>query len=225
MDSKPNNQPRFRPCNGEAIRSLRQSRGWTQRELANRSGYSLRLIQKAESGGTLLPETIHVLAKSLSTDRALVSVQELTATPLSIVQQFIEAINKYFQATVSEVPHLISEELVLWCAGEPEQVPFAGTWHGHEGLDAFLTTFFSILTPQHDPFLNSIRYATSGDEVVAWGEAIAAVDGMPAPSVWVWHRYVVRDGKITHFDNHFDTQVGTMHLAEARARGLLEHDE
>ena len=212
---------RFEPCNGEKIRLLRQSRLWTQREFADHSGYSLRLIQKAESGGSLKPETLHVLAKTLSTAEQPVTREHLKATPLLIVQRFIEAINIHEANLVAEMGHLLHDDIEAWCAGEESQMPFAGTWRGIEGFAEYFRRFFEVLTPD-PPLMRNMRFATSDEDVVAWGEAHASVEGMPeTPVIWVWHRYIIRDGKIAKFSNHFDTQVGSQHLAEARARGLL----
>ena len=223
IDSQSNEQPRFEPCNGSLLRQLRQSRSWTQRDLATQSGYSLRLIQKAEAGGSLHPETLQVLAKTLSTPSEQVSVDHLMATPLALVKQFIEAVNIHHEKTIAEVPHLFDENMVVWCAGEEDHVPFAGTWEGIEQVEAFFNTFFTVLTVTNPPVLHNMRFASSSKEVVAWGESRAGVEGMPSPTVWVWHRYVVRDCKIIRLDNHFDTAVGTRHLAEARALGLLKN--
>ncbi|MEM9186216.1 MAG: hypothetical protein AAGB00_06930 [Planctomycetota bacterium] len=71
--------------------------------------------------------------------------------------------------------------------------------------------------------MRNVRYLSNGGVVVCWMEAYARVAGMPGPepAVWVNHRYEVDGGKIARYENHFDTQVGAEHLAEARAKNLL----
>jgi transcriptional regulator with XRE-family HTH domain len=68
---------RYSPVNGSHLRSLRQSRGWTQVEFGRLAGYSERLIRKAESGGNLLLETIEDLATALSQTNEVVSSESL----------------------------------------------------------------------------------------------------------------------------------------------------
>ncbi|MCU0708277.1 MAG: helix-turn-helix domain-containing protein [Pirellula sp.] len=68
---------RYSSVNGSRLRSLRQSRGWTQVEFGRRAGYSERLIRKAESGGNLLVNTIDDLATALSQINDVVSAESL----------------------------------------------------------------------------------------------------------------------------------------------------
>ena len=51
-------------CNGEMVRFLRKQRGWTQERLATAAGYTKRLVAKAESSGSLNPDTIEILAET-----------------------------------------------------------------------------------------------------------------------------------------------------------------
>ena len=218
--------PRYPSCNGLRIRALRQARGWTQSELAERSGYSLRLIQKAEGGGALSPATLDVLAESLGTDAEIVSIEELISTPESIARQFHVMINEHSEKIISIAPHLFAEDVVSFCAGDPDVIPFAGERQGIEGFDEYLRAFFSTLVPSPQGLFQNIQYLSNGSQVVCWLEAHAKVAGMPDPTppMWVWQRYVIEDGKIVRYANHFDTQVGAAHLAEARAKSLLAED-
>lgn len=221
MSSNNRNSVRYQHCNGLAIRSLRQARGWTQTDLAKIAGYSVRLVQKAEASGSLVATTLDVLAQSLGTGDSPVEIDDITTTPQTIVQEFIELINSHHGNTGQAARHLLADDAVLWCAGDPEVMPFAGDWNGPEAIAKFFQVFFSVLTPAKDGFLRNKRYLANGNEVVCWCEAHASVSGMPSVPVWVWHHYLLKDGKILRYENHFDTQTETEHLAEARARGLL----
>lgn len=224
---KNNAGDRFLTCNGPAIRELRLGRGWTQDDLAEQSGYSRRLIQKAESGGSLAPATLAVLAETLGADKRPVGIENLTVSAVSLVRQFVEAQNTHFPDVAPVVRHLLADDFVMWSAGNPNEIPFAGEHRGYEGLDHFFKQFCLLLTPHPDGFLRNVRYLAEGNEVVCWLQAFAQVAGMDeSPPIWVCHRYHIENGKIARFENHFDTQTGAEHLAEARARGLLaEHQQ
>ena len=47
---------------GQRVRSLRQARGWTQREAAFYLGVCVRTIIRYEQGRTLRPQAVHVVA-------------------------------------------------------------------------------------------------------------------------------------------------------------------
>ena len=215
---------RFLSCNGDAIRALRLKKGWTQAEFAKLSGYTTRLIQKAEKGGALAPPSLEVLAKTLSLDGDVVSIDQLTSTPLSVVKEFIRHINESRGEAGVASAHIFSDDCYIWCAGNREQVPFAGEWKGREGLIQYFRLFHAMLTPSKDGLLQNARYLANGRHVACWAEAHAQVVGMPGemPVVWVNHLYEVRSGKITKYENHFDTETGSEHLAEAKARNLLQ---
>ncbi|MEN0109146.1 MAG: nuclear transport factor 2 family protein [Planctomycetota bacterium] len=215
--------PRYPQASGNRIRSLRQARGWTQSELATRSGFSLRLIQKAEAGGDLSPKSLGVLADTLSDGGSRVSAEALLGSPESVVREFHAAANQHSENTVTAAAHLFCDRIESFCAGDPEAFPFAGRRHGVDGFVEYLQAFFAVLTPAPAGLFQNVRYVSEGDQVVCWAEAHAKVPGMPdpAPPMWVWQRFVIKDDRIVHYENHFDTQVGSEHLAEARARGLL----
>ncbi|MEM6798911.1 MAG: nuclear transport factor 2 family protein [Planctomycetota bacterium] len=221
MDSQPPSAPRYVSCDGPTVRRLRQDLGWTQADLSKRSGCSVRVIQKAEASGALAPATIDLIAGALNTVARPVRVADLSLAPLTVVQRFLDLFNEHFANAADHAAELLHEDFDMWCAGDPAEMPFAGDWTGLDGFAEYIKRFFAILTPSPEGFLRNIRYLASGSEVVCWCEAYAGVGDMPAPCVWIWHRYVVKDGKIVRYENHFDTQVGSAHLAEARARGLL----
>lgn len=68
---------------GERLCSLRQSRGWTQVEAAERAGISERLIRRAEAGGSLGWRSIAVLADLYSTAQSPLSLDDLLGEPLA----------------------------------------------------------------------------------------------------------------------------------------------
>ena len=69
--------------NGKIFRDHRNLIGMSQLELSRRSGYSERLIRKAEAGGTLRLATIRDLAMAMTFDGHSITLQDLTLFALS----------------------------------------------------------------------------------------------------------------------------------------------
>jgi len=112
---------------------------------------------------------------------------------------------------VDQIEHFLHEDVLVRCAGDPAKIPFAGDWHGRDGFDRWARTFFATLVRPDKSFLQP-TVLTSGNTVVAWGQELAYVpDSPPFPP----------KGKLCLFEDLFDTDSGSEHLAEARARGLL----
>lgn len=64
-------------CRGADIRRRRQLLGWTQLDLANKAGYSLRLVTKAEAGGPIKRQSLEVLAQTLTENGQPVQAMDL----------------------------------------------------------------------------------------------------------------------------------------------------
>lgn len=47
------------------LKQLRNKKGWSQTELSSASGYSIRTIQRYESGGNIRPAVVDLLKKVL----------------------------------------------------------------------------------------------------------------------------------------------------------------
>lgn len=61
------------------IQELREARGWSQRELSDRSGVRQATISKAESGGGINLATIEMLADALDVNASYLIVHERAA--------------------------------------------------------------------------------------------------------------------------------------------------
>ncbi len=123
----------------ERMKYYRNNLGWTQDELARRSGYSDRLIRKAEGGHSLSFETIQNLAEALCCNGALVSADDLISSPKKSFQNFLD-----FGFSHCEDIRLIHEIATADCELEfngDARVPLTGTWLGVEGLFRWLKLF------------------------------------------------------------------------------------
>ncbi len=84
------------------VKSLRMSKGWSQEQLSEFSGLSLRTIQRIENGVTISMDSLNVLAKALDVDQKELVIKEDTqpSTPLEVIKKcFMEYSNFKGKAT------------------------------------------------------------------------------------------------------------------------------
>ncbi len=121
---------------GYRLKHFRKLLGWTQEELAHRSGYCDRLIRKAESGRSVSLEAIEVIAQSLCCYGVHVSALDLICSPKKTVHRLLDAIHGEGIPSHSVEP-IATNEVLVECKGS-ERIPFAGVWKGQEGLQSWL---------------------------------------------------------------------------------------
>ena len=127
--------------NGLSIRNLRNQRGWTQRDLARRAGYTERLIRKAESGGALDIQTAMDIAEALSQDLRKVFVDEFFAARdrLTIAKNFLDAFALYGRDMVAYVKHDLTIDFrVRLAAFSRSSTCYLDDWFGLNGLHLLL---------------------------------------------------------------------------------------
>jgi len=97
----------------------------------------------------------------------------------------------------------LAENVEWWVSGPPEILPFAGTWHGLEGIADFQKKLGE--TMRYDKVALQ-RYLVSGDDVAAIfiGEGIARATGRPFHSEIV-RLYTFSGGKVVSVRNYYDT--------------------
>ena len=118
---------------GYRLKHFRKLLGWTQEELAHRSGYCDRLIRKAESGRSLSLEAIEVIAQSLCCYGVYVCAEDLICSPKKTVHRLLDAIH----GDGISVEQIATDEALVECKGS-ERIPFSGVWRGKGGLQAWL---------------------------------------------------------------------------------------
>jgi len=210
------NTKRFQRVNKNRLRHLRMEKGWSQEELAKRSGYSERLIRKAESGGTVSTQTIRDLAEALSDEERRVTYQELVMDPLSLAKQFVHAYDHFGQRMLDHCREIFHESFVFYCPGDKEQAPFAGEWVGITGMqrffDRFYTTFSRNLGTLNPTFL------VAEDHVCARYFDQVFFQGHTLPQIWVNLHFRFQDGLIIRIDDEYDTKAAASDFADLLAR-------
>lgn len=106
-------------------------------------------------------------------------------------------------------------ENIEWQLPEMENVPFAGTWQGREGVGQFFSRVFEAQdVVQFEPQ----EYIAQGDKVVVLGRFLMRIKstGRDFGSDWA-HVWTVQDDKITRFYEYVDTAVVSRAHTAARS--------
>lgn len=196
---------RFRNVNAVRIKQLRLARNWSQGELGRRAGYSERLVRKAEAGGRLSVDTIADLAEALSTTGELVTPESLECDYLGMAKTVVESYDLYGIEMMPHVSHLLSDDFVWYCPGDPEIAPFAGTWYGVAGLQAWLDIFFGIF--RREPGTLETRWTVGSDIISARYEDRLWMGEQALDPFWVNLHFHFRGGLIIRIDDEYDTKA------------------
>ena len=191
--------------NGELLAWARQAAGLTQSQLADLTGYSDRLIRKAESGRTVNRETIEDLATALTEAGQPISDCDLMTDLDSVLTRFRQSYALRERQLAHECQDIIGEDFRFWTTGDDELLECFGQFDGLSRFDHGLQSFL-------DQFerLDKARYAA---DPVAWNgkEAmfhtsetvrVQATDEVFTTPLSVWVRFDA--GKIVEMHSMFD---------------------
>lgn len=206
------------PCNGKLISKLRKQLGWTQNDLARRSGFTDRLIVKAEGSQNISALTLLIIAETFREAGAQVTAADLSADPVALAKEFFLAMYQHGPRTLDVNAHFISPDLIVHYSGDPSVFPFAGT---HVGIDAArraFQLFYSVIQSPVDPSeMEKIQFVSTGHGALVWGETWAHPIGKPMSEPMKFAIKMDFDkGMLTVFNNRFDTFEGAKHFAEAQ---------
>jgi transcriptional regulator with XRE-family HTH domain len=153
--------------NGRALAYYRERLGWTQQQLADIAGYTRRVITKAEAGGSLHPDTIEVLAEAVSAPGQVVAPEDLVTDFEAVAWRIVRSFALDEEKFVHNMRHLLAEDLEFFVAGNPVENPFAGTYHGLEGIDQQNQAFFRLVERPHKrQYIESATVLQSGNLAV-----------------------------------------------------------
>ena len=127
--------------------------------------------------------------------------EQATAQPTP--RQVVDALFAAMQAGEREtILALLSEDVEWWVAGPPE-IPYAGTFRGHDEVAHFFATFNDSIDYES---WDAHAFIAEGETVVVVGEERwrAKPSGQLVDNPWVLV-ITVRDGKITRFRAYEDT--------------------
>lgn len=125
-----------------------------------------------------------------------------------------QAYDNFKSGNIQAVLSLLSED-VDWRLPKVENMPHSGTRRGINQV----TEFFSLLAEtQQSKEFEPREFIAEGDRVVALGHYVwqANATGREFESNFV-HVFTVRDGKVTGFDEYFDTANAAAAFRKAQA--------
>ena len=193
-------------CDGTQLKKIRSSRGWSQRLLAQKAGYSERLISKAEANGQVTVDALEILAQTLTTDAEPVFPEDLIGSPEGLARSFSYAVYHLQNKMFDRVKHFIHEDVVFYIHGDRTEVPFAGTYRGLDGFETAIETFFRTMEiPEEEKNSRTYDYFTNQDEVVVLGETNIHPVGHPRKEPKPVSQLMrFKDGKLIHFEDRYD---------------------
>ena len=176
----------------------------TQLQLAKAAGYTERLVRKAETGGRLDISTVQNLAEALSQFGQPVSVDSLLQDNLAIAKLWVEKFDELGRGMLAAIESCLSDDFVFYCPGNPQTVPFAGTFLGATGLQLWLDGYFSVFTRQAP---QELEFTTGSDAVVARWMEHCSIGKTPCRPIRISMYFRFRDGLIVRIDNDCDTKT------------------
>lgn len=197
-------QSRFVRVNGSLLKTKRIECRVSQAELARRAGFSDRLIRKAEAGGSLAFETVHCLAKALQLFGATVTEKQLIVDELMISKEVVKAYDNLGANMLPKIADFLCPKFVWYFPGDPNLIPFAGEWHGTDGLQAWLDIFFAIFDRETGTL--EPEYLCGNGRVCAKYDERLIYQGTQLPPFWVNLHFTIDGGQLKRIDNLYDTQ-------------------
>lgn len=186
---------------GVQLKKYRTNLNWTQNDLAKAAGYSSRLIRKLESGGSADPETLCNIAEALSVAGQSIGIEALTIDNLAVAKSWMNALNQEGARMVDTIADYLAPDFEFYCPGDPNMIPFAGTWKGRAGLQRFLDIYFSIFEriPHSAPI-----FSVGDNLVIARYFEQGSVNGTPTPPIRINLCFHFKAGKILRIDDDYD---------------------
>ena len=205
-------------CNGRVLVTKRHERGLTQAQLAFRSGFTERLIRKAEKGQKVAVETLHVLAQTLSEfdEGETVSVADLSTDSVALARQFIHSMYHDPHEVIQRCKHFLAPEIVFSFSGDPDVFPFAGSHAGLQEAEQAFQKFFGIFEPPEEKSeIDGFEYLSTDRGALVWGETWTHPIGQqtlePIP---LTIRMDFSDGLMVRFDDRFNAVPMKKHLSD-----------
>ncbi len=185
------------------LRSFRVQLGWSQVELGHRSGYSERVIRKAEAGGSLRYQTIQDLAMTMSVNGQAVSFQDLTIDLEYIARRFVESYDSLGCDMLIACSNIFADDFVFNFSADANHSAFAGLWQGISGFQEFLNRFFATFSREQG-ILQPVYMASQNRMVVRFEDRVN-YHHREMSAYWVNLHFQFRNGLVTRIDDEFDS--------------------
>ena len=219
------NLPRSYPCNTSFLKFYRNRRNWTQKQLADRVGYSERLIRKTEAGQNISVATIDELATALSSDDTKIYPEDLITCHESLARAFTDAWYSKQKDLAAKQKHItdsikdfVHPDTHFHIVGDQRCLPFAGRYRGLTNFSRAAGRFFSMIeVPTEHEYKTYYKHVAQGLEVAVWGTSWIHPMGAPLTQpVPITQRFRFERGKLHTFIDFCSQRLATPSIYSAR---------
>ena len=203
----PSNSRKSQTCNPIRLLTLRKRRGWNQRELADASGLSQRVISKAEAGKTLQTQSVQQIASALTTESEPVFFEDLVTDQLAVAKEYLVAFRTRQAEMTESIYELLAPNPTFNFSGSEKKILFAGFHEGFKEFDQAIQYFFRMFKICLDPPSSEYDFFEKSNQIVCWGKMeVGFAQGADLKNITFAIRFYFERGKIKHIENHFDFQ-------------------
>ncbi len=197
------------PVNGRKLQTLRQLAGLTQEQLAQKSGYSDRLVRKAEASSPLRKSTIANLAAALSTSEIRVTVADLVFSHELISTDIAEFLLHGPLTSKTSFKDLIDPLFAIRVAGQELNIPFAGIHSGPAACESFRDQFRrSCVEIQYQPHQTrcfSVAGETCVQAMTQLQLSSPSLEQPPSVEIWWFMQIRFEASRVINMDLYYDT--------------------
>lgn len=197
------------PVNGQRLQKLRQLAGMTQEQLAEKAGYSERLVRKAEASSPLRKSTIADLAAALSSGEQRLTVDDLVFSHESVSTDMAAFLLHGSMALAESFQELIHPRFTLTVAGHELNIPFAGTHSGPSACDSFRDQFRGAFESIHYQPTQTHCFAAAHETCVqAITELQSSLQSLDQPittEIWWFLKARFEASRLISVQLHYDT--------------------
>ena len=187
--------------------ALRKRKGWNQRQLADASGLSQRVISKAESGKALLTQSVQQIASALATASNPVFPEDLITDQLAIARAYLKAFHTRQTRMTDGISLYLTKNPTFEFSGSEKKILFAGSHRGISEFDQAIRYFFRMFKISSNVPESAYDFYENDNQVICWGKMkIGMVESMDLKPTTFAIRFYFERGKIQHIESHYDFQ-------------------
>ncbi len=172
---------------------------------ARYSGYSPRLIRKAEASQSLDQETIEILAQTLTCAAFPVTCIDLISDPEVKARHFVEAYSRQEIRNPQYVQSILDPGIELRVAGREAGLPYADTFTGIAAFCEFWRKYFEIFRRPDPGCFQPVICSEMNQVIVSGDELIQSVTSPEPFATWLIFRLRITNDLVTHCDLLTDT--------------------
>ena len=155
--------------NAKLVRSLRKQVGWSQEELARRSGLSVRVVAKIEAGDGVSERTIAALVHAFNQAGVQVDAADLTCNPESAARRFLSSYAEDGPELFVRSRDMVHPRLVASIARSPRRAADVRACQGLESIDEQWRRLAIRIARTAGTLGTPSQIVAQGLTVVAWG--------------------------------------------------------